>query len=635
MKMIDSSVAEGAMALGKTLLLLTGAEIIDGIARFFNDGNSFSRLGAELSEFAIKAMPFIATMSLVKPEIMQGAEALGKAILSFSGANFVDALTTGIFGAESGLDTFGTKLGTLGSGLKDFAGNLGDFSLEDADKIKTAGEALKAISDTAKDLPNEGGWLAKIVGDNDIGTFASKLGGVGSGISEFINSLNENNIDAQSVEVAKNGCEIIRVLTDVAKDLPNTGGILAAFVGDNDLSDFAGNLGKVAEGIRGYVWELQKDNVITKDSIPIVKTVNDLLWAISDLGEIDLSSTSGNLEELGARLGSFGNKITEYVKGVNTVKLEDYKKASDKIDSILEIANRLSEGNKYADNINKLGNALEKVGKTSIQKFIDAIKGDTTKENAKDAMKNLLNAIADTIEKQSDETVKPKSEKIGKSVKEGVESTKDKMEKVGKDFIQGFANGIKNNLYIATDAGSLIGKSALNAAKQSIDAHSPSKETYKLGTFFDEGFINGVKSLQNKIYNETYGIGDKARLGLSQAIRGVSNLIESGIDDEITIRPILDLSNIESGAKSINGMFGIPSLQVDSNLGAISYGMKLNSQNGGNNNVVSAIEKLSKNLGNVNGDTYNINGVTYGDADKNISDAVQTLVRAARIERRT
>ena len=49
--------------------------------------------------------------------------------------------------------------------------------------------------------------------------------------------------------------------------------------------------------------------------------------------------------------------------------------------------------------------------------------------------------------------------------------------------------------------------------------------------------------------------------------------------------------------------------------------------------VVSAINKLRKDIGNVGGTTNIVNGVTYDDGS-NISNAVEAIVRAARIERR-
>ena len=56
-------------------------------------------------------------------------------------------------------------------------------------------------------------------------------------------------------------------------------------------------------------------------------------------------------------------------------------------------------------------------------------------------------------------------------------------------------------------------------------------------------------------------------------------------------------------------------------------------QNGVTGEIVSAIDKLRKDLGNMQGNTYNIDGVTYDDGT-NISNAVQDIVRAAKVERR-
>ena len=58
-----------------------------------------------------------------------------------------------------------------------------------------------------------------------------------------------------------------------------------------------------------------------------------------------------------------------------------------------------------------------------------------------------------------------------------------------------------------------------------------------------------------------------------------------------------------------------------------------NRQNGVNADVISAIDNLGRKLGNISGDTYQINGITYDDGS-NVSDAVKTLIRAARVERR-
>lgn len=49
--------------------------------------------------------------------------------------------------------------------------------------------------------------------------------------------------------------------------------------------------------------------------------------------------------------------------------------------------------------------------------------------------------------------------------------------------------------------------------------------------------------------------------------------------------------------------------------------------------MVSAIDKLRKGLNDIGGPSYTINGITYDDGS-NVANAVESLVRAARVERR-
>lgn len=69
-----------------------------------------------------------------------------------------------------------------------------------------------------------------------------------------------------------------------------------------------------------------------------------------------------------------------------------------------------------------------------------------------------------------------------------------------------------------------------------------------------------------------------------------------------------------------------------SNIRAINSMMNEN-QNGGNSDIVTAIDKLRKDLNNVGGTSYTINGITYDDGS-NMANAIQTLTRAAIRERR-
>lgn len=632
MSTVNDKVMQGVKVLAGSLLLLTGANLLDSIASFISGGESFGRLGSELSKFAISALPFLTVLSSVDPAVLEGSKALAEAILTFTKSNFLDTIT-GWLNGESDLGSFGSKLAPLGTGISEFVSNLGTFKPEQVETIKSACEALKAIAEAAGEIPKHGGIVQAFTGDNDIEKFADKLGPTGSGISEFVKELTKDGtFDQTKIDIVKAGCDALKTIADVAGQLPKHGGIKQAFTGDNDISAFAGKLGEVAKGIRGFVYELQRDNVITNDSINKINAVNNIMWAVSDLGKINLGDTSGKLEELGARLVSFGNKITEYVKSINTVSLDDLKSSKDKIDKIIEIANTLAAVS--SDPIEQLGEKLKNFATDTLKKFVDGLNDTQPKDDATNAIKALIDAIISAMGEKDDD-VKTGATNIIETATKALESSNhtDRASKAGLNILNGFINGMNDKDGRVWNKAYSIGRTAVDAINKATDEHSPSKETFKTGKFFDQGFINGIKSLEDKIYSETYGVGDKARLGLGRAINGVSNLISEGIDDEFTIRPVLDLSEVQSGAAAINGMLGVPSVGVAANLNAISTGMRTYRQNGGYD-VVSAIDKLGKNLGNTTGDTYNINGITY-DNGSEIQEAVSTLVRAARIERRT
>ena len=80
----------------------------------------------------------------------------------------------------------------------------------------------------------------------------------------------------------------------------------------------------------------------------------------------------------------------------------------------------------------------------------------------------------------------------------------------GKDFIQGFINGIKG---LIDGAGGLVeaakeaGKAAIQAVDDATDSNSPSREMYKRGEYFDEGFANGIRDNAHIVYYAADGLG--------------------------------------------------------------------------------------------------------------------------------
>ena len=174
---------------------------------------------------------------------------------------------------------------------------------------------------------------------------------------------------------------------------------------------------------------------------------------------------------------------------------------------------------------------------------------------------------------------------------------------------------------------------AAEAAEKELDEHSPSKVGVRICRYFTMGVANGIMDFSDKVGNSSVSVARTAIDGTKNVIARIADSINTDIDTQPTIRPVLDLSNVKNGAGSINGMFDMnPSIRTMSNVGVISKLMN-SSQNGTNDDVVSAIENLGRKMTKSTGDVYNVNGITYDDGS-NISDAVKTLVRAAKMERR-
>ena len=125
-----------------------------------------------------------------------------------------------------------------------------------------------------------------------------------------------------------------------------------------------------------------------------------------------------------------------------------------------------------------------------------------------------------------------------------------------------------------------------------------------------------------------------ATRGFSDAIRKVSELLDGDMDFQPTIRPVLDLSAVKSGAGSISSILNSRNtVGAVATAGVISTMMNDRNQNGANYDVVSAIKDLRKDFDKLGTTSYNINGITYDDGT-NMANAIATIVREARIERR-
>lgn len=76
------------------------------------------------------------------------------------------------------------------------------------------------------------------------------------------------------------------------------------------------------------------------------------------------------------------------------------------------------------------------------------------------------------------------------------ERMKTEADKTGKNFGQGFVDGINGKLSSISAAGSKAGQVALQALREALDEHSPSRETALSADYFADGFIIELEKRQ-------------------------------------------------------------------------------------------------------------------------------------------
>lgn len=343
---------------------------------------------------------------------------------------------------------------------------------------------------------------------------------------------------------------------------------------------------------------------------------------IVDAGlQIVTSILQGIADNIGDIIEAGTNVIMEFIKGVGeaAVDLADcaFTTMTDFINGLADVIN-----NRNGDLIDAVDNLMDAV----IGAIKDWFFSFTTKGG------QLVEKLASGI-KGGIERVKTAIGEIISGIKSKIQNKIEDLKQAGKNIIDGFINGIKAKIEDVKSAAADLGAKALASIKDFLGIESPSKEFAKIGRWSDEGLVKGLVAYSGKVAKAAKTVGSSALDPVKDAMSNVASELSNNVDSRPTIRPVLDLSDVRAGANGLNSLLNKrPSVGVLANVGAISSMMNGYGQNG-NGDVVSAIDKLRKDMSNVDRATYQINGVTYDDGS-NITDAVKTIVRAAKIDRR-
>ena len=505
---------------------------------------------------------------------------------SLSGENAVDmSAIQNAVNAGTNLQQFGTKISAFGTAMKSFGDSVAEVDTSKISLSITLGRRIAAFTKSIVDLDTSG-----------ISNF-NKVKGIGSAIKSYNSKVSD--IDTGTISKS----------ITAANRLKNFVRGLSGF-DSSSISNF--KVASLGKSIKSYSDSVSGLNAGTVSSS--ITAANRLKSFISSLAGLDTSGVS-----------KFKSAISELGKTNVSQVASAFSKGTSKITSAgTKLTKALSSG------IKSNSGAVISAATSMVSSMQKSITGKASTFNASGS-KLALQFIKGISSKKSGAVSAARA--LATSAASASKTGYGTMYANGAYLGAGLISGVNSKVSAAYSAGYALGRAAVRGEKDGQHSNSPSKDTIKAGKWLGEGLVIGTQSMTRKVSKAGRSMGEMATQSISSAISSAANLVDMGINSTPTIRPVVDLSDVKDQAATIGSLFSNPMVSPTSNIRAIKTLMDENSQNGNIDDVVSAINKLRKDMSNV-GNTYNsINGVTYDDGS-GISDAVETIFRAARIERR-
>ena len=311
---------EWLISEGGQLLQTIGTAIggfVGGIVGGFMSGvsSSFPQIGADLSSFMTNVQPFIDGASSISPNMLTGVKALTEAIILITAADLLEGLTSWLTGGSS-LSDFAEQLVPFGEAMMKFSNTITGL---DGDLVSTAAIAGKTLAEMAATLPNTGGAVAFFAGENDMDTFGEQLVPFGKAIKEYSNAVAGLDTDA-----VVNSATAGKALVELANTVPNTGGAVAFFTGDNDLATFGEQIVAFGNAMKEYSQTVSGlDGDAVANSATAGAALVELANTVPNTGGLVSFFTGDNdLKTFGEQIVPFGESMKAYSDSIAGIDAE-------------------------------------------------------------------------------------------------------------------------------------------------------------------------------------------------------------------------------------------------------------------------------------------------------------------------
>lgn len=353
---IDPAMLDGVKALAETILILTAANILDGLTSWFTGGSSLSGFAEEMVPFGKAMKQFSDEISGIDGEAVSNAAIAGKTLAEMADTLPNTGGVVGFFAGENDMNAFGEQLIPFGRAMRNFANEVAGI---DASVITEAATAGKALAEMASTVPNSGGVVGFFAGENDMDDFGEQLVPFGRAMKNFSDA-----VSGLKADVIQNSVTAGQALLELANTVPNTGGVVSWFTGDNDLETFGEQLVPFGTAMKNYSLAVTGlDASVVTNSANAAKALVELSNNLPNSGGIVSWFTGDNdIASFGEQLVSFGQSFAAYYNSVSGVDVAKLSGVVVEFRNLVDLANGIksvdtSGMSTFAQNLTNLGNA--------------------------------------------------------------------------------------------------------------------------------------------------------------------------------------------------------------------------------------------------------------------------------------
>ena len=450
---LNPSMLDGVKALAETILILTAADILNGLTSWLTGGSSLSDFATQLVPFGEAMRDFSIAIAGMDGELVANAATAGRTLAEMASTLPNSGGVIGFFTGENDMNAFGAQLIPFGEAMMGFASAVQGL---DADAVTNASIAGKAMAEMATTIPNSGGVVGFFAGENDMDAFGEQLIPFGEAMmlfSQAVRGLDANVI----VESATAG----KALIELANTVPNSGGVVGFFTGENDMGAFGENLVPFGKAMKSYSDAIAGIDVeAVTNSATAGKAVVELANTLPNTGGLVSWFTGDNdIASFGTSLVSFGKNFAQYSNYMKNVDANIVTATTNAATSIVELQKSLpKEGGWFSDDmtLSSFGSDMASFG-SYFGNYYNSISGiDTTLLSSVITQTNRLVSMANGM--------------VGLDTS-GMTSFSSALTTLGENGVTGFINAFNNaESRVATAASSMLASfiNGANAKKSEL-----------------------------------------------------------------------------------------------------------------------------------------------------------------------